>query len=263
MKVFIDPGHGGYDPGATGNGHKESDLVLEDALAVGAMLIKAGVQVKFSRTKDVFVGLHQRAIEANVWGADLFTSFHINSAAAKSATGSETWHHHEHSRELAEKLQQALTQTLSLANRGVKQKGFVVVKNPRMPAALMEPFFIGNSHDLNRYLERREQLQVNIAKAILDYLGVEPAPERMDTTMVQPRRKHHQTIVPSDTALHIKNTHTTLPIKVTLRRYDKFGKLENKRTQRIVAGRIYSIPFNSQFCSYVLRSLAKFTSRVE
>jgi len=120
----------------------------------------------------VFVGLHQRAIEANVWGADIFVSFHVNGVLAQTATGSETWFYHEHSRELAEKLQQALAATLGLANRGVKQKGFVVVKKPQMPAALMEPFFISNRGDLNRYLERREQLQVNIAKTILDYVGV-------------------------------------------------------------------------------------------
>ena len=81
--------------------------------------------------------------------------------------------------------------------------------------------------------------------------------------MIQPKRVHHQTIVPSDTALHIKNTHTSKPIKVVIKSYDEYGKRISGNPTKIAPGRIYSIPLKNKFGSFVLRSLAKFTSRVE
>lgn len=263
MKVFLDPGHGGHDSGATGNGYKESDLVLEDALAVATMLIRAGVQVRLSRSKDVYVGLSQRTTMANAWGADLFISFHINSATALSATGTETYYYRERSHALAVKMQETILKSLSLTNRGVKRKGFVVVRFPKMPAVLMEPCFISSSHDITRYMNRRGRLRVNIAKTILDYLGVKSSPKRRRYNMIQPRRVHHHIISHDDKALHIKNIHSSKTIKVVIKEYNEHGRRVSGNTARLSAGQIYSLSLGNKFGSYVLRSLAKFTSRIE
>jgi len=62
VKIFIDPGHGGHDPGATANGLREKDINLKIALKMKSLLSGyEGVQVKLSRETDKFVSLSQRA----------------------------------------------------------------------------------------------------------------------------------------------------------------------------------------------------------
>jgi hypothetical protein len=187
--VVLDPGHGSPDPGATGHGHKESDLVLEDALAIGAMLVKAGVQVRLTRNTDRNVSLNNRASLANAWGADLFVSLHINSAA-QLATGTETYYYHARSKRLAEAMQAAQVQSLRLRDRGVKQRAFAVIRLTRMPAVLLEPFFINNPIELRLYLhpERRELFRSNLARAIISYLGVKDLPAEQPANIKKRRR---------------------------------------------------------------------------
>ena len=91
MRIFLDPGHGGKDPGATGNGLQEKDLTLAIALQVGKLLSAQGADVLYSRTGDVFVDLPERAAMANRLGAHVFVSIHINSATNTAARGIETY----------------------------------------------------------------------------------------------------------------------------------------------------------------------------
>ena len=85
--VFIDPGHGGSDPGALGNGLQEKDLTLAIALKVGSILKQHDLQVGYSRTTDTYVSLEDRAKLANRSNADIFVSIHINSAKNTLARG--------------------------------------------------------------------------------------------------------------------------------------------------------------------------------
>ncbi|MGB0304653.1 MAG: N-acetylmuramoyl-L-alanine amidase [Flavobacteriaceae bacterium] len=77
--VVIDPGHGGKDPGNLGNGFREKDIVLDVSKQVGALLSGEGVMVIYTRTKDVFIELYDRAPIANKADADLFVSIHCDS----------------------------------------------------------------------------------------------------------------------------------------------------------------------------------------
>lgn len=77
--VVIDPGHGGKDPGNLGNGYKEKDIVLDVSMQVGRLLEQQGVQVIYTRKKDVFIELYDRAPIANKADADLFVSIHCDS----------------------------------------------------------------------------------------------------------------------------------------------------------------------------------------
>lgn len=77
--VVIDPGHGGKDPGNLGNGFREKDIVLDVSKQVGALLSAEGVKVIYTRTKDVFIELYDRAPIANKADADLFVSIHCDS----------------------------------------------------------------------------------------------------------------------------------------------------------------------------------------
>ena len=78
-KIFIDPGHGGSDPGCSGNGIIERDANLITANAMKDTLIALGFEVRMSRTDNATtLGLTQRANMANDWSADLFISVHYN-----------------------------------------------------------------------------------------------------------------------------------------------------------------------------------------
>ena len=90
VKIFIDPGHGGSDPGAVGFGLQEKNLTLDIANRVRDILMSEyeNVCIKMSRTSDVFVSLSSRTNAANKWGADFYLSIHINSGGG---TGFETY----------------------------------------------------------------------------------------------------------------------------------------------------------------------------
>ncbi|MBR6847769.1 MAG: N-acetylmuramoyl-L-alanine amidase [Bacteroidales bacterium] len=98
--VVIDPGHGGKDTGALGAISKEKDLNLTVALLAGDYIKKnlPDVNVIYTRERDVFVGLNERAMIANRNNADVFISIHCNSTDSKSASvmGAETFVLGEH-----------------------------------------------------------------------------------------------------------------------------------------------------------------------
>src|SRR5690625_1701616 len=87
-KIFLDPGHGGNDSGAVGNGLQEKNVVLDIAKRTQKYLNDnfTGHQIILSRTNDKTLSLSQRTNMANSWGADIFVSIHIN---AGGGTGYE------------------------------------------------------------------------------------------------------------------------------------------------------------------------------
>ncbi len=92
-KVVIDPGHGGYDPGAIGrNGLKEKTVTLDVAKRLASILRGSGVEVVMTRSTDVFIPLERRVEIANASGADLFLSIHINASRQRSLNGFEVYY---------------------------------------------------------------------------------------------------------------------------------------------------------------------------
>jgi N-acetylmuramoyl-L-alanine amidase len=91
--VVIDAGHGGRDPGALGSKHKEKDVVLNISLKLGEYIKEnyKDVKVIYTREKDEFVELHERANIANENKADLFISIHANANNNKTVKGTETY----------------------------------------------------------------------------------------------------------------------------------------------------------------------------
>lgn len=91
--IAIDPGHGGKDPGAVGNGLQEKAINLGVALKLGRMIEQQlpGVRVVYTRRDDRFLSLADRSKLAAEAGADLFVSIHTNSSTSASAAGTETF----------------------------------------------------------------------------------------------------------------------------------------------------------------------------
>lgn len=93
--VVIDPGHGGRDSGALGRKTNEKTVNLNVSLKVGEYLksMNPNIVIHYTRRKDVFIGLNERADFANDKKADLFVSVHANSAGLKNtkARGTETY----------------------------------------------------------------------------------------------------------------------------------------------------------------------------
>ena len=79
LLVVLDPGHGGNDPGAVGNGLREKDINLAIGLKMEKSLRDRGFDVKMTRTTDVYLKLQERTDFANNANADMFVSIHVNS----------------------------------------------------------------------------------------------------------------------------------------------------------------------------------------
>ena len=174
-KVFLDPGHGGKDPGALGNGLREKDINLSVTSKVGNILKNHGVDVKYSRTTDVFLELAERASRANSFGANVFVSIHCNAFNDSSARGVETYSYPGSSTgaKLAKAIQDSIIASGTYTvNRGTKTANFAVLRLTNMPAALVELAFITNSQDANILRNRQDDLALAVAKGILNNLGI-------------------------------------------------------------------------------------------
>ena len=92
-RVCIDAGHGGKDPGAVGKISKEKDVALKIALQLGTFIKSnmPNLEVFYTRTKDVYLTLHERALFANEKKADLFISVHCNWIGNPKIHGTETY----------------------------------------------------------------------------------------------------------------------------------------------------------------------------
>ena len=173
IKVFIDAGHGGSDPGAVGNGLKEKDIVLSIATKLGALLNGRGISIKYSRTNDTYLSLEERARLANAWGADLFVSIHANSATS-SVRGTECYTHptaNTATKTLSRNVSRAISSKFGISNRGHKEANFAVLRLSNMPAILVETAFISNSSDANLLNTRQTDFSIAIANSILSYFN--------------------------------------------------------------------------------------------
>ncbi|SDK55242.1 N-acetylmuramoyl-L-alanine amidase [Maridesulfovibrio ferrireducens] len=89
--IMIDPGHGGKDPGASANRIKEKNINLRFSKILAAKLKKAGFNVLYTRTTDVFIPLEERTAMANIKKADMFISIHCNAHRNSAINGLETY----------------------------------------------------------------------------------------------------------------------------------------------------------------------------
>lgn len=151
MKVFIDPGHGGKDPGAVSkDGIREKDIVLFVADRVQEYLKRAGIETLMARTTDIDLDLKPRTDAANRWGANLFVSIHANAADDESAHGLEVFSYPGsiQGAYLSAAIERSYKVSSGLYSRGTKTANFHVLRESSMPAALVELGFLSNKADL-------------------------------------------------------------------------------------------------------------------
>ena len=150
--IVLDPGHGGSDPGAVGNGLQEKNLTLDIAnRARSYMAANYPATIYQTRTSDVYVSLDGRAAFANSRGANFFVSMHINSYSTSTPNGLETYHYpgSTNGSRLATDIYNKLKPSFT-GLRGVKSAEFYVLKYTNMPAALGETGFISNPTDASK-----------------------------------------------------------------------------------------------------------------
>ncbi len=152
--IVVDPGHGAHDPGASGFGIKEKDVVLDIGLRVKKKLEAEGAKVIMTRSTDVFLELSERVAVATKNNADTFISIHANAAGSNAANGTETYWNSQYasadSKKLAESIQRELIKKLNTRDRGAKQGNFYVIKNTRMKSVLVEVGFITNEQEAKK-----------------------------------------------------------------------------------------------------------------
>jgi N-acetylmuramoyl-L-alanine amidase len=182
--IVLDPGHGGSDEGARGaKGLKEKTVVLDIAKRMAKHLRKAGVRVVMTRDKDTYISPKKRATDANKLKPDAFLSLHANSYGTCSVCGTETWILSPRvaaikrlpkttgmkSKLLARAVQKALVGTLKNRDRGVREGNYIVLRNSKGPAALVEVGFISNAKTEARLASAkwRERIALTLAKAVL------------------------------------------------------------------------------------------------
>lgn len=179
--VVIDPGHGGWDPGAIGfYGTQEKDINLNIARFIRLLgLYDDEISIVLTRSEDIYVPHRERTGLANRLRADLFVSVHANAHPRHAAAnGIEVLVHDDpnlrtypQSRALALLLQKRLTRALGVTDRGIKHQR-LFIRWAEMPAVLIETGFLTNPSEelkLRNWLYQWTVAQV-IFETIKEYL---------------------------------------------------------------------------------------------
>jgi len=167
--VVIDAGHGGFDRGGIpGQRIPEKEMTLDVAQRLKGVLTAAGYRVVMTRDSDVFVPLATRVAIANSYRNAIFVCIHFNSAKRMGAGGIETYFYSRDSLPLASAVHYFVAGGAPSANRGVRRRGFYVLRKTGIPAVLVECGFLTNPTE-GAYAEStsyRQKLATEIAAGI-------------------------------------------------------------------------------------------------
>lgn len=174
--IVLDAGHGGSASGAAYEGIKEKDLTLSMTKILEKKLLAMGYNVIMTRSTDVYMDLYARADLANAADADLFVSIHCNASATnRDFQGIFTYYHPSsgRGRRLAETLQPYMAKATGAIDRGVLKDDFVVLRETKMCAVLIETGFMTNHEELMRLSDPiyQEKLMQGVADGLTAYLN--------------------------------------------------------------------------------------------
>ncbi|CCO07421.1 N-acetylmuramoyl-L-alanine amidase family protein [Desulforamulus hydrothermalis] len=184
--VVIDPGHGGYDPGAVRQGVMEKYVNLAIAQEVVKILQENNVRVLLTREGDYNLavpGLHGRQAKrydiekrielAETFGADAVISIHVN-VGRRLCTGAETFYHRQSPRSklLARYIQKEISGLPQMNKRVVKTGNYYILRRTPMPCVIVETGYLNNPQERKKLLDKsyRQMLARAIARGVINYL---------------------------------------------------------------------------------------------
>jgi N-acetylmuramoyl-L-alanine amidase len=145
LTVVIDAGHGGHDRGGIpGQRVAEKDMTLDVAQRLRSVLAASGFRVVMTRDSDVFVPLPTRVAIANSYRNAIFVCIHFNATQRRGAGGIETYFYSGDSLPLASAVHSYVVGGAPSSNRGVRRRGFYVLRKTNIPAVLVECGFLTN-----------------------------------------------------------------------------------------------------------------------
>ncbi len=215
--IVVDAGHGGRDPGTSHNGLQEKQLTLDIARRLRTELSERGMTTVMTRDRDEFIALSRRPDVANDLSADLFVSVHINANRNRRVSGVEVYYPREsvitgsvpfppgiesvevaiptmtikqilwdlvltrsrrRSSHMAAFICRSLRDQLGVPCRGVRGARFVVLREARMPAVLVEVGYVTNRPEASRLATTsyRQAIAQAIASGVMNFLKEQEPP---------------------------------------------------------------------------------------
>lgn len=169
--IVIDAGHGGHDRGGIpGQRHSEKVYALDVARRLQARLNRAGFRTVMTRDGDYFVSLGNRCAIANRTRNSVFISVHFNAGRREGANGIETYYYGRSSASFAAAVHREVLRAAGTEDRGVRRRGFYVIRRTRSPAVLAELGFLTNRREGARIATsatHRQRLADALANAII------------------------------------------------------------------------------------------------
>jgi N-acetylmuramoyl-L-alanine amidase len=169
-KIVIDPGHGGKDPGATGNsGMEEKVYTLSLSKKIYALLKQEPMfEPYMTRTDDTSVALLDRAKLANDLKVSALISIHANLFKDPQVTGTETYYYSDNSIKLAQVIHDQVLKAMGFKDRGVRKNQLKVLSHSNMPAILLETGYITNKNQEAAMVSKEGQTRT--AQAVVNGL---------------------------------------------------------------------------------------------
>ena len=180
--IYLDPGHGGPDGGATGSNHLEKDITLEVASRVRDYLQEQGALVIMTRETDTDLApegmkgysrrkaedLRKRVEIINRSEAELYISIHLNAIPSPKWSGAQSFYYgkYEENEKVAKYIQDELR--INLAKR---IHGIYLMQNVTKPGALVEVGFLSNPAEAKRLSQPKYQDKIasSVYKGVLRY----------------------------------------------------------------------------------------------
>jgi len=174
--IYIDPGHGGKDPGTIYKDIYEKDINLEICLKLQKVLESEGAIVYLTRYGDYDLSnnsysrkksdLNNRAKIINESGADIYISIHLNSISSSTWRGAQVFYDdvNEKNIEIANLFQEQLKMDLKTTRKVKEINNMLMNRKIKIPGILIEAGFLSNPND--RYLLRQDDYQYKICNSI-------------------------------------------------------------------------------------------------
>ena len=174
--IYIDPGHGGKDPGSIYKDIYEKDINLEICLKLQKILESEGAIVYLTRYGDYDLSnnsysrkksdLNNRAKIINESGADIYISIHLNSISSSTWRGAQVFYDdvNEKNIEIANLFQEQFKKDLKTTRKVKEITNMLMNRKIKIPGILIEAGFLSNPND--RYLLRQDDYQYKICNSI-------------------------------------------------------------------------------------------------